>query len=350
MHGPITTPLTTLLGVQHPIILAGMAQVSGARLAAAVANAGGFPVVGGYECTPEQLRDTITEMKSLFNRPNLPFGVDVAIPKVGGGARKTNRDVTNGKLDELIAISIEHGTRMFACSAGVPQPSIVEHLHRKGILVMNVIGHPKHAVKALDAGVDIICAQGKEGRGHCGNIPTSVLIPAVVAVAQRYRPPMLNGLPAQVIAGGGVSCGPSLAGVLMQGAGAAWVSTRFVASEEANVSHEAKQAILACGFEETQRTLVLTGRPLRIRPNAYIQDWHTRRNEVAELCERGIVPVEADYRNNKAIDVPFMMGEVAGSITEILPAGKIVQYMARGAADMLRMGGMYVGGMERARL
>lgn len=107
--GPITTPITTLLGIQHPILLAGMARTSGAPLAAAVSNAGGLGVIGGFMYTPDQLREIVTELKGLLKSPDLPFGVDLALPQVGGNARKTNHDYTGGKLDELIDITIESG-------------------------------------------------------------------------------------------------------------------------------------------------------------------------------------------------------------------------------------------------
>lgn len=107
--GPITTPLTTLLGIQHPIVLAGMARTSGAALAAAVSNAGGLGVIGGFMYTPDQLRDIVAELKTLLRSPDLPFGIDLALPQVGGTARKTNHDYTNGKLEELIDITIESG-------------------------------------------------------------------------------------------------------------------------------------------------------------------------------------------------------------------------------------------------
>src|SRR5262245_48498532 len=105
MTQTITTPLITLLGIKHPILLAGMARVSGAELAAAVSNAGGLGVVGGFQYTPSQLLDIIRELKSLLSSPDLPFGVDLALPQVGGGARATNHDYTGGKLDELIDIT-----------------------------------------------------------------------------------------------------------------------------------------------------------------------------------------------------------------------------------------------------
>ncbi|OAA82343.1 2-nitropropane dioxygenase [Akanthomyces lecanii RCEF 1005] len=346
MQGPITTPLTGVLNCQHPIMLAGMAQVSGGRLAAAVANAGGFSVVGGYECTPEQLRDAIADMKQRFTRPNLPFGVAVAIPKCGGGARKTNRDV--GRLDELIDMAIHSGAKLFVSTAGVPPRYIIDRLHDAGVLVMNLVGHPKHAVKALDAGVDMVCAQGKEGRGHTGNIPTSILVPAVVSVARRYTPPLLGGSAALVVAGGGIASGPGLAAALMQGAAGVWVCTRFVASVEADVPDAAKQAIVDCDFEGTERTLVLTGRPLRMRANEYIKAWHSRPDEIQRLCGEGVVPMDHDKRAGRPVEIPVLMGEVAGSITVILPARQIVQDMVREATEMLNLGRVYLG--ERSKL
>lgn len=144
--GPISTPLTALLGIQHPILCAGMARVTGGPLAAAVSNAGGLGVIGGFMYTPDQLREIIAEMKANLSRPDLPFGVDLALPQLGGNARKTNHDYTGGKLDELIDITIESGAKLFVSAVGVPPKRIIDKLHGKGILVMNMVGHPKHAV------------------------------------------------------------------------------------------------------------------------------------------------------------------------------------------------------------
>lgn len=132
---------------------------------------------------------------------------------------------------------------------------------------MNMIGAPKHAIKALDAGVDIVCAQGGEGGGHTGDIPNSILIPAVVDVARRYRPEMLKGQEALVVAAGGIHNGRGLASSLMQGASGVWVGTRFVASEEAGCSRIHKEEVVSARFEDTIRTLVVSGRPLRVKMN-----------------------------------------------------------------------------------
>jgi NAD(P)H-dependent flavin oxidoreductase YrpB (nitropropane dioxygenase family) len=146
----------------------------------------------GY--TPEYLRKQIKELKDGLDDKNAPFGVDLLIPQIGGSARKvsplsdlfiqlldsdvptlllfqTNKDYTGGKLNELVDITIESGAKLFVCAIGVPPPNVVEKLHNAKIPIMNMIGHPKHVKKALEAGVDIICAQGGEGGGHTGGAP-----------------------------------------------------------------------------------------------------------------------------------------------------------------------------------
>ncbi|KAF3359147.1 hypothetical protein VDGD_01268 [Verticillium dahliae] len=339
---PITTPLTTLLGVSHPILLAGMARTSGGRLAAAVSNAGGLGVIGGFMYTPDQLREIVAELKAHLADPSLPFGVDLALPQIGGNARKTNHDYTGGKLDELIDITIESGAKLFVSAVGVPPKHVIDRLHDAGILIMNMVGHPKHAVKALDLGVDLICAQGGEGGGHTGDVANSVLIPAVVDVARKYRPKLLGGLPALVVAAGGIYDGRSLASSLMQGAAGVWVGTRFVASVEAGCSEEHKREVVSCGFDGTERTLVLSGRPLRMKTNDYIRGWHAQPERVKALCDSGTVPIEYDLEEGNEIDPPHLMGQVAGLITRIQPAGEIVDEMVAEAVDMLKLGSTYL--------
>ncbi|GAB1314115.1 2-nitropropane dioxygenase-like protein [Madurella fahalii] len=348
--GPITTPLTTLLGIQHPILLAGMARTSGGLLAAAVSNAGGLGVIGGFMYTPDQLREIVAELKAHLRDPGLPFGIDLALPQVGGNARKTNHDYTGGKLDELIDITIESGAKLFVSAVGVPPKRIIDRLHAAGILVMNMVGHPKHAVKALDLGVDMVCAQGGEGGGHTGDIANSVLIPAVVDVARQYKPPMLGGQTAIVVAAGGICNGRGLASSLMQGAAGVWVGTRFVASVEAGCSEQHKEAVVDCGFEGTERTLVLSGRPLRMKTNDYIRKWHAQPQKIQELCSKGVVPLEHDLEEGNEIDPPHLMGQVAGAIKKIQPAGEIVAEMVTEAVDMLKLGTSYLNGNRGSRL
>ncbi len=332
---PIQTDLTKALGIKYPIMLAGMAHVANGPLAAAVSNAGGIGVIGGFMYSPQQLREIIAEMKAELKSPDLPFGVDLALPQVGGSARKTNHDYTNGKLDELIDLTIESGAKLFVCAVGVPPKAVIEKLHKNNILVMNMVGHPKHAQKALELGVDMVCPQGSEGGGHTGAVATSILVPACVDVARKYKPPMLGGASAIVVAAGGISNGRGLAASLMQGASGVWVGTRFIAAVEAGASEDHKKEVLSCDYDETERSLVITGRPLRLKVNDYIKNWHARPNEIQSLCEKGTVPIEHDLDEGNDIELPHIMGQVAGSITKVQPAAEIVYDMAQEATDML---------------
>ena len=341
----LETPLCALLGIKYPILLAGMARTSGGPLAAAVSNAGGLGCIGGLGYTPAQLQDIIDEIKSNLTDKSLPFGVDLALPQVGGSARKTNHDYTHGQLDELIEVTIKNGAKLFISAVGVPPERTIKRLHEAGILIMNMVGAPKHAEKALKAGVDIVCAQGGEGGGHTGDIANSILIPAVVDVARRYKSPITGG-PAMVVAAGGIYDGRGLASSLMQGAVGVWVGTRFVAAEESGASRQHKEDIVSATFTDTLRTLVVSGRPLRVRMNDYIKGWEDQPEKVKELTDQGIVPMAHDMEKDKDVEMPFLMGQVAGVIKDIKPAKAIVEDMVTEAIECLRTGHSYIAGQK----
>lgn len=290
----------------------------------------------------------IHDLKRSLSIPSLPFGVDLALPAIGGTARKTNHDYTKGQLHELIDVIIEEKTKLFVSAVGVPPKEVVERLHEGGVVVMNMVGHPKHAVKAFEAGVDIVCAQGGEGGGHTGEIGTLLLVGACVDVARRYRPRMLGGnREGLVVAAGGIWDGRGLAGALGMGAVGVWVGTRFVASEEAGCSRAHKEAVVEAGWEDTTRTLVVSGRPLRVRRNEYIAEWERKEGKVRELTGKGVVPMEYDMENDNDVDFPFLMGVVAAEIKDIKPARRIVEDMVREAVEMIRVGQGYLGGRSR---
>jgi NAD(P)H-dependent flavin oxidoreductase YrpB (nitropropane dioxygenase family) len=238
------------------------------------------------------LKEMIDELKQKLNRPDLPFGVDLLIPQVGGSARKTNVDYTRGTLDDLVTVIIEGGAKLFVSAVGVAPKRIVDRLHAAGILYMNMVGHPKHVHKACAVGADIICAQGGEAGGHTGDIAFSVLIPACADICKKYTSPM-TGQPVALVAAGGVNDGRSLAAALMLGAGAVWIGTRFVTAKESSASDFAKKSIIESGFDSSIKSLVWTGRPLRALSNPYIADWEQNRQaEIKSLAERGIVPLQ----------------------------------------------------------
>jgi NAD(P)H-dependent flavin oxidoreductase YrpB (nitropropane dioxygenase family) len=175
-------------------------------------------------------------------------------------------DYTKGKLDELISVIIDSGAKLFVSAVGVPPKHVVERLHQAGVLYMNMIGHPKHVQKCLDVGVDMICAQGGEGGGHTGDVPTTILIPTVAELVKGKKSPM-TGEQVQVIAAGGLFNGQSLAASLMLGAGAVWIGTRFVLSEEAGAPEAHQEAVRTSGFDDNVRTIIFTVRSFLIYPS-----------------------------------------------------------------------------------
>ncbi|KAI1190037.1 NPD-domain-containing protein [Nemania serpens] len=357
----IRTPITELFGIKHPILLAGMNVAAGPKLAAAVTNAGGLGVIGGMSYTPEMLKEQIDEMKSYLHDKNAPFGIDLLLPQVGGNARKTNYDYTKGKLNELVDTIIESGAKLFVSAVGVPPKAVVEKLHKHGVLYMNMVGHPKHVQKALDIGCDIICAQGGEGGGHTGDVPTTVLIPACVQICKGRKSP-LTGKQVEVVAAGGIHNGQMLAASLMMGAGAVWVGTRFILADEAGAPESHKESVRTAGFDDTIRTLIFTGRPLRVRTNPYIENWENeRRDELKELTAKGILPYEADLEKvangtaegsgssedgSSEEDVedlmdqyrPYLMGKCAALVNEQKSAKAIVDEFITDASAALKAG------------
>jgi len=341
----ITTPVTELFGMKHPIILAGMNVAAGPELAAAVTNNGGMGVIGGVGYTPKMLQTNIDEIKQGLKDKNAPFGVDLLLPKVGEGARKTNYDYTHGHLPELIDIIISNGAKLFVSAVGVPPKWAVDKLHAAGIPVMNMIGAPKHAQYAIDAGCDLICAQGGEGGGHTGDVATSILIPKVVDIC-KGQISKFTGKPIMVVAAGGIFDGRGMAMALSLGASAVWVGSRFVASEEAGAPPRHKKAVVQAGYHDTIRTIIFTGRPLRVINNDYIKSWEEKRaGEIKELTSKGVLPVFHDMEERKkagkdelsiAQVQPLLIGQAAGAISDVKPAAEIMSEMVSGCIASLR--------------
>lgn len=340
----ISTQVTKLFGIKHPIILAGMNVAAGPELAAAVTNNGGLGVIGGVGYTPKMLQTNIDELKAGLKDKNAPFGVDLLLPKVGEGARATNYDYTHGTLPELVDIIIKNGAKLFVSAVGVPPKWAVDKLHAAGIPVMNMIGAPKHVQYAIDAGCDLICAQGGEGGGHTGEVATSILIPKVVDLC-RGKTSKLTGGPILVVAAGGIFDGRGLASALSYGAGAVWVGTRFVACEEAGAPPRHKKGTVQAGYHDTIRTIIFTGRPMRVIKNEYIMGWEDNRaSEIKALTNKGVLPVYYDMeeRKKKGEEMkisevqPLLIGQAAGAIDEVKPCAAIMTEMVTGAIESLR--------------
>ena len=298
------TPLCDLLGVRHPIMLAGMGGVSYAELAAAVTNAGGYGVLGMAGRSPEFIRDEMRKVRSLTDGP---FGVDLlaASPE---------------SLTASVEIIIEEGASSFVAGLGVPMP-IMQRLKAAGLKVMVVCGAVKHAIKAEQAGCDAVICQGGEGGGHTGLVGT---MPLVAQAVEAVKIP--------VIAAGGLYDGRGLAAALALGATGVWMGTRFIASTEAHAGELYRQTIVEAADDDTIRTRCYSGKPMRVKKNPYVEDWETRPGQIqgfpmqAALSSRAGVMggIGGQIEGLDADSSCFAMGQSAGGVHDILPAGEIV--------------------------
>ena len=309
------TPLCDLLGVKHPIMLAGMGGVSYAELAAAVSNAGGYGVLGMAGRNPDFIREEMRKVKSLTDKP---FGVDLlaASPE---------------SLTASVEIIIEEGASSFVAGLGVPMP-IMEKLKKAGLKVMVVCGAVKHAVKAEQAGCDAVICQGGEGGGHTGLVGT---MPLVAQAVEAVKIP--------VVAAGGLYDGRGLAAALTLGATGVWMGTRFIASQEAHAGELYRQAILEAADEDTVRTRSYSGKPMRVKKNPYVEEWETRPQDIQPFPMQAMVSHQAGVMGGiggqiEGLDPDrscFAMGQSAGGVHDVLPAAQIVAELVSGAEAAL---------------
>lgn len=252
---------------------------------------------------------------------------------------------------------IESGAKLFVSAVGVPPTWAIEKLHKANVLVMNMIGHPKHVHKACAAGVDMICAQGGEAGGHTGDISTMVLIPACADICSKYTSP-LTGKPVTLVAAGGINDGRSLAATLMLGASGVWVGTRFIPSVESKAPNNWKQQVIEAGYDSCIKSTIWSGRPLRALRNPYLDDWETNRQaEIKDLTSRGIVPLiyeldrlhKSEQLTDEIEDAAALrpIGVVAGSVNKPgQTAAEIVGEIVNEARDVLKQAGGIVGGQS----
>jgi len=325
----LRTRLTELLGVEHPIMLAGMGGVSYAELAAAVSNAGGYGVLGMAGRTPDFIRDEMRKLRKLTDKP---FGVDLlaASPE---------------SLTASVDVIIEEGASAFVAGLGVPMP-ILERLKSAGLKVMVVCGAVKHAVKAEQAGCDAVICQGGEGGGHTGLVGT---MPLVAQAVETVKVP--------VVAAGGLYDGRGLAASLCLGATGVWMGTRFIASAEAHAAAMYRDTILDASDEDTVRTRCYSGKPMRVKKNPYVEDWERRPADIQPFPQQAILSSREGVMGGiggqlEGLDADkscFAMGQSAGGIHDVLPAGEIVaRIMAEAETALDRAHGLRVRAAQRA--
>jgi NAD(P)H-dependent flavin oxidoreductase YrpB (nitropropane dioxygenase family) len=234
----IHTPLTRLLGIEHPVVQTGMGWVAGARLVSATANAGGLGILAAATMTIDELATAIAKVKSATDRP---FGVNMRADAADAGDR--------------VELLIREGVKV-ASFALAPKQELIAQLKEAGSVVIPSIGAAKHARKVAAWGADAVIVQGGEGGGHTGPVATTLLLPSVLDA--------LDGTDIPVVAAGGFFDGRGLAAALSYGAAGVAMGTRFLLTVESTVPEAVKQRYLETGLDGTIVSTRVDGMPHRV--------------------------------------------------------------------------------------
>lgn len=362
----LRTSLCDLLGIEYPVLQAGMGPtvgdgpegVAGPALVAAVSNAGGLGVLGGTGLDPERLESEIAEIRQRTERP---FGVDLLVPTLGGRVVEPSElpDDLRQLLPESSKRAVEalreelglpevHSERLsllgfspreqvevlaacrvpvLAMGLGTPAP-LVDTFHESGGNVIALVGTPRAARAVIDAGADIVVAQGHEAGGHTGRIPTMALLPQVLDVAA--------GVP--VVAAGGIADGRGLAAALAMGCAGVWCGTVFLATHEARLDDLRKKRILSAGPGETRVTRLYSGKTMRNVDNALIEAWEASGTPSLPMGLQSVLIADLLAAARQAGRGDLLMnaaGEVAAMLEKIRPAADVVSSMVGEAATIL---------------
>ncbi len=293
----------TLFNIKYPIIQGGMIWASGWKLASAVSNAGGLGLIGSGSMYPDVLREHIQKCKKATDKP---FGVNIPM--------------LYPNLEEIIKIIIEEEVKIVFTSAGNPK-TYTKYLKERGITVVHVVSSLKFALKAQDAGVDAIVAEGFEAGGHNGRDETTTLA-LIPMVKEHIKIPL--------IAAGGIATGSAMYAVMALGADGVQVGSRFVASEEASSHIDFKNMVVQAKEGDTQLTLKELA-PVRMLKNKFYNDvanLYTQSPTIDDLKELlGRARAKRGMFEGDLEEGELEIGQVSGLIHDIKPAAVIVKDM-----------------------
>lgn len=317
----LTTRLTEALGIRHPIISAPMAFAAGGKLAAAVSEAGGLGLIGGGYGDADWLE---AEWRNAGNAA------------VGCGFITWSLK----KQPHLLALVLAHRPKAICLSFGNPEP-FAARIKESGAKLICQVQTRRDAEHAIACGADIIAAQGTEAGGHGEKRATMTLVPEVADVIAARSPETL------LCAAGGIADGRALAAALMLGADGVLVGSRLWASREANVAPAMHAAALAATGDDTIRSQVMdlarkldwpsryTARVLR---NTFISRWHGREEALAAVADEEAAKYRAAWSAGDAENSNTFVGEGAGLIHSVEPAGEIIGRMVAEAEARIRAG------------
>ena len=361
------TDLCDLFGIDVPIF----AFTHCRDVVVEVSRAGGFGVLGAVGFTAEQLE---TELQWIDERiGNHPYGVDTVIPgkyegmgemdpekleaQLRASIPQAHREFAAGLLEEAgvpnlpeeeqsdrllgwtlatalpqIECALSHDkVSLIANALGTPPPDVIESIHGTGRKVAALCGSAYQALKHKEAGVDIVIAQGHEGGGHTGEIGSIILWPEVVeAIA-----------PTPMLAAGGIGTGPQVAAALSLGAAGVWTGSIWLAVKEAAGAMAQKESYLSATSRDTIRSRSVTGKPARMLRNRWTEAWEADDTpDPLPMPLQGMVTLDMVRRTHqyaeKAQDVAFNpVGQIVGSMNQILPARDVLSELIDGYYDSL---------------
>lgn len=295
--------ITELLQIKYPIIQGGMIWNSGYKLAAAVSNAGGLGLIGAGSMYPEVLREHIQKCKLATDKP---FGVNVPM--------------LYPNIEEIMQILVEEGVKIVFTSAGNPK-TWTSFLKEHGIVVGHVVSSSKFALKAQDAGVDLVVAEGFEAGGHNGREETTTLT-LIPMVKEKLQIPL--------VAAGGIGTGRGMLAAMALGADGVQVGSRFAASVESSAHDLFKEVIVNAQEGDTALTLKELA-PVRLIKNTFyteVQELYAKGASVEELkAHLGRGRSKKGMFEGDLVAGELEIGQISGLIHEILSVQKIVEDM-----------------------
>ncbi|MGE4244153.1 NAD(P)H-dependent flavin oxidoreductase [Ramlibacter sp.] len=348
----LRTPLCDLLGIEYPILQAGMGGVAFGPLAAAVSKAGGLGTIAAISPTPARVEQEIKLVRSITDKPlcvdigfparapkelaevkvdNLPGPLKVLQQEIeaAGVQVKPTDDQAMSIEDakEKLEICFRHKVPVIACALGTPKWA-VDACHERGVKTISIVGKASHARSAIKAGTDIVVVQGTEGGGHTGDVGLITLLAEVLEFAT-----------VPVVAAGGIVNGAQIAGVLTTGAQGVWVGTRFIGSQESSVGANYKQSILDAGYDQTIRSLLFDGLYVRQIKNRFTEVWEGHEDEMLPypLQRLAVGPARfaaaaADLKELQALPA----GQGSSLIRDLPPAGDLLLRLVEETVAALR--------------
>ena len=341
----------------------------------AVSKAGGMGVLGAVGHTPEMLEQDLKWIDE--NIDGKPYGVDVLVPNnfEGKGSSMTSEDLRNmipqeyrdfradvlkqydvdgeslrGGMDskekeirsdsrfgknlkekgakKLLEVAFSHPIKLIANALGVPPKWMLDMGKEKGVKVAALLGAKEHAIRQVQAGVDILVVSGTEGGGHCGSVSTMVLIPEVKRAIKAY-----GDVP--ILAAGGIATGEQMAGIMAMGADGAWCASVFLPTTEAETSENIKEKMVNASSSQTVRSKSRTGKHSRQLKSAWTDAWEAKdapeplpmplQTMVGEPA-LAIISKQATLGHEGAKDLDtYWVGQGIGLVNETISAGQTVQ-------------------------